>query len=269
MQAETRSVFKLAVEEMKNLEHAVAFLGDTYDLVTDLEGLYDSLPYLCQFPNDVETNDATFAAGLNGHLMFICRRQLTLGTLTLLRGYRNDCQLHLRRALETCGFAAKMEKHPHMARVWMQAGNDDEAYERFRKKFVKLFPDDDPRLKMLGEHYDICSKAMHSNIYGVAHYFAHRRRTPSAPSIDVFDVSTNAKLLATFMTSVDLYLVMLRVFERLLIPYTGDRITPWTAQLSAVEERFRLKHEHWKPLVEAEAQRLKDASQGASKTDDA
>jgi hypothetical protein len=259
MENELRSVYKLAAEEQKNLNNSLAVLGDTYDSLTDIERLYDSLPYLCLFPNDAGTNDKTLAAGLGGNLVLICRRQLTLGMLTLLRGYGNDSQIHLRKALETCAFAARMGKHPHMARVWMHAGNDEEAFEKFRKTFTKLFPDDDPQLKILGGHYDTCSKAMHSGIFGVAHYFAHPRRTPSATSIDVFDVGTNAKLVATFMTAGSVHLIMLRVFDRLLKAYTGDRIQPWVAELAAVEERFRSKHRHWQPLIDAEVQRLRDA----------
>jgi hypothetical protein len=36
-----------------------------------------------------------------------CRRQLTLGALTLFRGYRGDSQGHLRKAIEACTFSAK------------------------------------------------------------------------------------------------------------------------------------------------------------------
>jgi hypothetical protein len=121
---------------------------------------------------------------------------------------------------------------------------------------VNLFPDDDPKLKMLGEQYDVCSKVMHGSLYGVAHYFAHSKGTPSVPSINVFDVGTNAKLVTTFFTCMRLYLVMLRVFEHLLVPYAAERITTWAEQLSAAEKAYEIKHAYWKPLVEAEIQRL-------------
>jgi hypothetical protein len=260
---EERSVFKLAAEDAKNLDNAVKLLGDTYDIITDLEDLHDRLPYLCLFPDDADKNDVTFAAGLNASLMMICRRQLTLGTLTLLRGYRNDHLLHLRRALETCAVAARMGKHPHMARLWIEAGNDDEAFERFRNKFVKLFPDDDPQLKKLGEQYDVCSKAMHSGIYGVANYLAPSRLRPSTSLVSVFDVGTDAKLVATFMASVAFHLIMLRIFERLLTPNIGERMKTWASELSAVEVKARNKHEYWKPLVEVEARRLKERDESA------
>jgi hypothetical protein len=246
-----RSVTRLANIESANLENALRLLGDTYDLVTELEGLYDRLPDLCQFPNDVDTNDSTFAAGLNGHLVWMCRRQLTLGILTLLRGHRGDSWLHLRKALETCAYAAKMGKHPHMARVWIQAGNDEKAFEKFREKFIKIFPDEDPRLKKMGEHFDRCSKAMHSSIYGMAAYFAAHvsKGSPSGAGLDIFDVRSNAISVGEFMVTVDIYLVMLRVFEGLLKPYAGDRLKDWTEQLTALEVKFRDKHKHWTPVV--------------------
>jgi hypothetical protein len=261
MTVEGRSLFKLAAEEEKNLNRSIQVLGDTYDLVTDIENVYVGLPPLCRIPNDVKTNDASFAAGLSGNLMVICRRQLTLGTLTLLRGYRNESLLHLRKAIETCAYTARMEKHPHMARVWIQAGIDEESFERFRKKFVKLFPDDDPLIKTLGKHYDVCSKAMHSSIYGLAHYLAQSSKT-----FPLFDVGTNAKLVATFMTVIAAHLTMIRVFERLLTPYAGDGIKLWVSNLNEAEKRFRAKHEYWQPLIMAESQRLKDLTNGVPET---
>jgi hypothetical protein len=209
------------------------------------------LPKLCRLPGDVETNEAAFAAGLCGNLVSICRRQLTLGTLTLLRGYRNESLLHLRRAIETCAYAAKMTKHPQMAKVWLRAGADEGAFELFRKKFVKVFPADDPLLSVLGEHYDICSKAMHSSVYGLAHYLAQSRRVPT-----LFDIGTDAKLVGSFITAVGVHFVMVRLFYRLLKPYTVDGIQQWVAELDEGERLFRAKHEEWQPLIAAESLRL-------------
>jgi hypothetical protein len=250
-QEQIRSVIRLANAENTNLENALRLLGDTYDLITELETLYDSLPDLCSFPDDAETNDETFAAGLNAQLMWMCRRQLTLGTLTLLRGHRGDSWLHLRKALEMCAYAAKMGKHPHMARVWIQAGNDEEAFEKFRGKFIKLFPEDDPQLAKLGQHFDRCSKAMHSSIYGVAAYFAAHAAKGNQPGsgLDIFDVTTNAGVVAAFMVSIDVYLTMLHVFERLLNAYASDGIVSWMEGLTTLEGKCRIKQEQWMPLI--------------------
>jgi hypothetical protein len=45
-QEQIRSVIRLANAENTNLENALRLLGDTYDLITELETLYDSLPDL-------------------------------------------------------------------------------------------------------------------------------------------------------------------------------------------------------------------------------
>src|SRR5579871_4301233 len=127
----TRSISLLAAEEQQNLAKHLELLGDTYDLTTQLESLYDSLPPLCRLPLDVDKNDAAHAAGISGNLMCICRRELTLGTLILLRGYRIDSLSHLRKAVEVCAFAAKMHRHPEMSRTWIEAGLSKDAYEKY------------------------------------------------------------------------------------------------------------------------------------------
>jgi hypothetical protein len=191
-----KSVLKLVAEEQANLSRHLEVLGDTYELTTQLESLYDTLPKQCRFPLDVATNDAGHAAGINAHLMFLCRRELTTGILTLLRGYRIDSLYHLRKAIETCAFAAKMSRHPTMSRVWLQAGTSEDAWDKFRNKFVKLFPRDDRELAFLSGAFDEASEAMHGSIYSVAHYVLERRRTDAVPTIDVFDIGNDGVLVA-------------------------------------------------------------------------
>ncbi len=72
---QTRSVVRLAEEERKNLDHSIELLSGTYDLVTELEALYDFMPQRCQFPEDTNKNDATLAGRVNAHLIFMCRRE--------------------------------------------------------------------------------------------------------------------------------------------------------------------------------------------------
>jgi hypothetical protein len=160
----TRSVSELADREAANLTQNLELLSDTYDLTTTLETLYNTLPKLCRFPQDFETNDAGHAAGVNAHLMLICRRELTSGILMLLRGYRIDSLFHLRKAIELCTYAAKMDRHPEMSRIWLQAGASVEDWEKFRDKFKKLFPEDDADLKRLYPAHDIASESMHGSI---------------------------------------------------------------------------------------------------------
>jgi hypothetical protein len=251
------SILDLAEQENKNLERGLELLGDTYILVTDLETVYDALPHYCGPFKNVETNDAAFAAGVIAHLVFMCRRQLTVGTLTLLRGYRGDHKYHLRKAIETCAFAARMERHPHMARIWLTAGGDDEAFEKFRKKFTNLFPQDDPHLVELGKHYDVCAKPTHPSMYGVAPYFAtHHAHHPSTAGLDVFDARTEAVVVAEFVISILVYLLIIQVFERLLKPYTGDRLKQWSIRRDECEKNYLIAQRHWQPFVMESIERL-------------
>jgi hypothetical protein len=248
---QTRSILLLAAEEQANLDKNRAFLdGTTYDLVSWLELMYDSLYPLCRFPPDWETNDATHAAGINGHLMALCRREFTIGILTLLRGYRINSLFHLRKAIELCTFAAKMARHPKMSRTWIQAANSDEEWKKFRDKFIKLFPEDDPELTFLRIPHDLASEAMHGNVKAVAHYLAAKNKTDAIPHIGTFDILSDAVLIASFITTVDVHLTILTVFERILKDYVPD-ITLWSEELHNAKVSFTAERQRWLPLVES------------------
>lgn len=246
-----RSVSELAFEEQRRLDHGLQLLGDTYDLIADMEALFDHLPTLCRLPSEANQRDAALAVELTRTFIWVSRRQLTIGTLSLLRGHRGDSELQLRRAIEYCAFAAKMRTHPHMATLWVDARRNDETFETFRGKFKKLFPEGDPDLSKLGRDYDRCSKAMHASIYGVAGYFAAHVAAGNQPGtgISVFDVETDGALIAFFFLQARCYLAMLRVFGRLLAGCTDGQIVPWTEELTKVEEAFRLRRKQWMPFL--------------------
>jgi hypothetical protein len=243
-----RSIQKVAIEEQKQVDKHLELLGDTYDLTTRLESLYDSLPIQCRFPLDVATNDPGHAAGINAHLMLICRRELTTGVLVLLRGYRIDFLFHLRKAIEFCAFAARMARHPEMSRTWLLAASSDEAWDKFREKFRKLFPDDDQQLKLLEPFYEEASQAMHGSVRAVAHYLSDRRKADPIPNITAFDIGSEPVLVSYFISMIDCHLTMLTVFERILKPYAPGMAT-WSQQLYAAKEFFTAKHAHWMPFV--------------------
>lgn len=246
----TPSILQLATEEQANVDRHLALLNETYVLVSLLELLYDSLYPLCRFPTDWATNDATHAAGINGHLMALCRRELTIGILTLLRGYRVNSLFHLRKAIELCTFAAKMARHPAMSRTWMQAADSDEEWEKFRDTFKRLFPEDDRELTFLKIPHDFASEAMHSSVKAVAHYLAAEHKTDAIPNIGTFDIRTEAVLIASFITTVDAHLTILTVFERILKDYAPG-ITVWSQELYNAKAAFTAEHQRWLPVVES------------------
>ena len=249
--ADSQSIFALAAQEDQNLRRSLKLIGDTYDLVSDAEALYDALPGMCRLPKDYETNPKSFAAGVYGNLLFLCRRQLTVGTLTLLRGHRGDHKSDLRKAIEICAFAARMQKHPHMAKVWLSAGTSEEAFEKFRKTFINLFPGDDPVLVELGKHYDVCAKAGHPNVYGLALYFTSqpRQRGDAGAGLNLFDTMSDSALIGEFMTSMSVHVIILRIFERQLKPYAGDGLEGWSKQRIEFEQKCLAAHKQWLPFV--------------------
>jgi hypothetical protein len=248
----SRSALTLAQAENKNLQHNLLFLGNTYNLVSDLEVLYDAMPQIVLFPPDDPPSDETLAAVVVSNLTLICRRQLTLGQLTLLRGYRGDSQGHLRKGIEACAFSAKMTRHPEFAKVWLKAGEDDEAFASFRKKFAKdLFPSSDRDLSSLHEVFDRCSKAMHCSMYGVAIHFLHRDSHADKASIDFFDVRIKLNVFTWFMIVIRTHIIMLTILGRLLKPHmvSTHRIW-WHEQLDLCKANYVQHQNRWQPKVD-------------------
>jgi hypothetical protein len=251
MQVEaTRSVLELAELEAGNLKNNLELLGDTYDLTTHLESLYDALPHRCKFPLDVETNNAGHAAGINAHLMLLCRRELTTGMLMLLRGYRIDALFHLRRAIELCTYAAKMERHPAMSRTWLQAGESVENWEKFRDKFKKLFPEDDEELKRLYPAHDVASESMHSSVKAVAHYLSGKNRSEGFPAIGLFDIHSDTVLVASYIWIIDCHITILTKFEKVLAPYCPT-LASWSQELYDAKVAFTAKYNQWLPQIQS------------------
>jgi hypothetical protein len=225
-------------------------LEASYPLISLVELLYDTLPPMCRFPEDAATNKPAHAAGISAHLMWICRRQFTVGMLTLLRGYRVDSLARLRKAVELCAFAAKMTKHPDMSYIWIHANDSEEAWAKFRDKFVKLFPQDDRELNILGKFFDEASEAMHSNARSVAHYLSLQRRVVGFPNIGVFDVGSDAVFISYFIRFVDCHVTILDVFHRCLKKYAGQTKV-WRQELHNTKVQLTAEHSKWMPFVQA------------------
>ena len=244
-----KSVLHLAEAEHANLESHLALMGDTYDLISRIEDLYDTLPSHCSFPLDLETNDPAFAAGVNANLMLVCRRELTVGILALFRGYRVDFLFHVRKAIEFCAFAAKMARHPAMSHIWFKAASSDEAWEEFRNKFVKLYPKDDKELTHLFMLQDKASEAMHSSPKAVAHFLLGDTKVGDKHRISPFDIRSDAVFMAYFIMTVDCHLTILAVFKRILPPHIKGT-EAWERRLHDAKVVFTAKHAQWAPLVQ-------------------
>lgn len=152
--------------EEQNYRISIEVLGDSVTLTQDLIDLYRLLVEIST-KSEIAARDEIVAA-----LQFLLasQYQLTVGVLAALRGHLTDSFRHSRMAIEQAGFAARVKEHPHLALVWMNAGQDETSYAKYREKFStgKLFPDGHAVLEELGRRYDYASKLGHPSIYAMA-----------------------------------------------------------------------------------------------------
>jgi hypothetical protein len=192
-------------------------------------------------------DDAGHAAGINAHLVLTCRRELTTGALVLLRSYRVDYLFHVRKAIEFSAFAARMARHPAMSRIWLAADLDTE-WEKFREKFKKLFPEDDPLLQALKPFHEEACQAMHGSIRAVALFFFRPSTTDPILNIGTFDITSEGLLVAYFLSLIHCHLIILTVFGRILTPYI-PKIALWSEQLDQAKGFFEQARAYWGPFV--------------------
>jgi hypothetical protein len=102
-----------------NYQTSKRVLGDSVALVEDLLGLYHVLGEMIQ-GSGLGPRDEIVCAG---QFLLGCRYQLTLGALAALRGHLHDSFMFSRKAIELCAFAARVKRHPHLAMVWLCAGD--------------------------------------------------------------------------------------------------------------------------------------------------
>ena len=250
-----KSVEQLAAAENSNLHGSLTLIGDTYNLVTRLESLYDHLPWQIGIGKHSPTLDDVKAFDVMKIFILTCRRHLTVGTLAILRGYRADSNLQLRRAIELTAFAVRIDRHKSLAKLWIDAGTSDAAFTEFRSQLDnKLFPKNDPLTGELYKDFDICSKAIHSSIYGVAPYFAARQsrrafESHPADGLEALDIATSDLTVVVFIAMIDVHLELLQVFQKILTPYLGDQRKPFRLLLTEVEKQFSAEKKHWGPLI--------------------
>lgn len=242
---------ELIEAETQNYDANVMALGDGAELVHDFEKVYEALtPCLKSPPSEPEKSAGAVAV----YLLAFCRRQLTMSALTLLRSYRGDSLLHLRRAIESCAFAVRICKHPELAVVWGKAGSDENAYPAYRKAFRtsdvfpgSKHPDHELALSTLKDEYDLCSRLMHGGVSGLSGHF---KTTPSSFRMIFFDLAPDHSLFSTLLMVLGSHLVMFRLFGRILEPHTNDRMAAWKVRVNSVEAKLAVHGQRWMPIIQ-------------------
>lgn len=236
--------------EEGNYQVARRVLGDSVSLVEDLLGLYKLIGQMTK-ESGVEPRDEIVCA-----LTFLlaCHYQLTIGSLTLLRGYLTDSFFYLRKAIELCAFAVRVKRHPHLGMEWLRAGDDDASYESYSKKFSgsKIFPDDHPLLKQLEKRYDDCSKQIHSSIYALArHCMPEGGEKEFRINFNYFELKDNdpSEPIRTLLYVIDTHFGILRVFEEVLSDVIKHDPKKWEIRRNAVDGKIGVHKEKWKKVI--------------------
>ncbi len=206
---ESPSFVVLAAEEQVQLERSVALLGDRVELVADLEQLYDLLPEAHSFHSPLCHED-----GVRLNLLLICRRHLTVGMLTMLRGYHADSQRHLREAIECLAFAICISEEPPNAQLWADATKGVAEWKAYRKAFGRAVEKARPRLKSLYSVHDDCSKASHPSIRTVARYLRTGNTLTELP-VQWADMMNEKLLLVVFFNDLFSYSEIVQAFALL------------------------------------------------------
>jgi hypothetical protein len=173
------SLENLRKAEEENVGVMTRILGDTLTLVDDLRGLYDWLAAeLCKPGGADRCPDVM--PGIP--LLRASEYHLHSAVLSCLRCHVTDSCAASRMAVESVAVLAKMQRQPEVARLWAEAGVDDQAAKAYRRATSgpELFPADDAELKELKRHYDLCAKQTHPGFASMVRRL--RASTPSRPS---------------------------------------------------------------------------------------
>jgi hypothetical protein len=206
---ESSSLIILAAEEQVQLERSRALLRDSIELLSEVEQLYDLLPESHTFQAPLSHED-----GVRLYMLLVCRRHLTVGMLTMLRGYHADSQRHLREAIECLAFAICISDQPALGRLWADATKGGAEWKAYRKAFGRAVEAAKSRLKELYAVHDECSKASHPSIQTVGRYMRTGNRLTELP-IQWADMMNERLLLLVFFNDLLSYFRIVEAFALL------------------------------------------------------
>jgi hypothetical protein len=236
-------------KEEQNYQTSLRMLGDSVSLVQDLLDLHKAIAAAA--PKTKLILKAEYYVAL--HFTLAARYHLTIGSLGALRGHITDALRSGRMAIELAGFAARVTTYPDLAPVWIDAGQSDDAYERYSRIFAsgKIFPDDDPVLRELGSRFDTTSKLSHPSIYALAEH-VRIVRTDSAVEVEFhyFPVAKDGSEPArTFFWTIDTHFGVLRVIVGMLAkPLEGERAAI-NVRMNAIDAKLGLHKNRWREML--------------------
>lgn len=233
----------------RNYRESLRLLGDSVLLVQDFVDLYQRISEVVA-SSKLGANDE-YVMGLK--FLQGARYYLVVGITDCLRCHLTDSFAKTRMAIEHAAFAARVGRHPHFAKIWLEAGHDDAAYEEYREKFKKLFPRDHALLNLLGGRYDMCAKQTHPSIYS----FAGRSKvTESAEhftfTFEYFQAeSDGSEPVRTFFFIVNTHMQISNLFLGVLGDALVNDAKALEVRASSTEVKYALQVSRWLERIPA------------------
>lgn len=260
-------------QEEQYLAQTTQYLGPSADLVCDIEDAYKSITPLVRLAGTLATtpagevdwsdeNSVLFMAQtvIHRELMMSCML-LTKSSLAALRMHRGESLIHLRKAIESCAFAARIGKHPELCQRWCEAGRDgpgeESKYRAYRRAFEPRdvfpkvgHPDYDPLLAELDGTSYLCSKLIHGSIFGMMGHFGDNDATKHRSYLDrvTFSDMDIDDLAGTFFFVLNTHMALLRLFGRILQPHMTD-FGAWEKGYVALAEKLKVHTQEWLPAA--------------------
>jgi hypothetical protein len=240
--AEDQKYYETSKEILGEATSLYKAISDQYQLLLDLLGEYK--------PHDSTAGEELKQFHANTIFLCSCKYQFVTAIVTILRGHLSDSYYYTRKAIELCCFASKIKKHPHLAGVWLDAQDNDESYEKFRKKFSskKIFQDE-PQLEAL---YDFCSKTAHSTIYSMTGKACFRLTDIGILTrYNYYELSSEepSEPIRTLLWTVKAHFTILTVFQEIFSVAVKKNEFKWKITRDALEGKLSFYITKYKAVI--------------------
>lgn len=232
--------------EANNYARSREVLGEGGSLVQDLVKLGEFLEQLIR-ESDMEVGEDTL---FGVHFVHMCRYQLIIANLALLRGHIADSVMATRRAIEHCAFAAAIKREPALLSIWISSGKDDASYRQYRNSFGSktIFPKGNAPMAALYERYDFFSRFVHSSLTSIALRTSVKN---NVPEFSYFELKNDdaTEPARTFLMTVDIHLMILEVFEEIFADAIAHDRTKWEVAKNAFVLKQSAERDKWMPIL--------------------
>ncbi len=156
-------------------------------------------------------------------------------------------------AIELAAFAARVKTYPDLAMAWIEAGDSDEAYDRYTRIFSsgKIFPEEHAVLRELGRRFDTTSKLSHPSIYALAER-VRIVKTDSGVEVkfQYFPVDKDrGEPARTFFWTIDTHVGVLRVFVEVLAKAVESERAAIDVRMNAIDAKLALHKNRWREAI--------------------